>query len=210
MAFDPVTTGLAVGTALAGTVGAGLSYRGAKQANVANIGEARRQEQFQNVNLDRLYREQTASAKQKMDFEERMSNTAVQRRMNDLRASGINPILAYQQGGASTPAGSQISGGTVQGSKANVENVLAPAVNTGLAMLRSVAEIKSIQAQTELYKVQALKSGVSTETIQKELDWMPYEKSVGMLGKGVGIARDVTAAALFGLSILGKGKIRFK
>lgn len=63
---------------------------------VPGIGDARAQEEAnkQNIILQR----------QNRDWMERMSNTAYQRAMTDMKQAGLNPMLAYQQGGASVPS----------------------------------------------------------------------------------------------------------
>ncbi len=58
-----------------------------------------------------------------MVFQERMSNTAHRRQMQDLKQAGINPMLSAKLGGASTPSGSQYQ----------ATNIGAAAVQSGLA-----------------------------------------------------------------------------
>lgn len=58
----------------------------------------------------RLYN--SAEAEKNRQWQEMMSNTAYQRAFADMKQAGLNPYLAYSQGGASTPSGSSASSST--------------------------------------------------------------------------------------------------
>lgn len=60
-----------------------------------------------NPELTRMWN--TAEAQKERDWQTQMSNTAYQRSVVDMKAAGINPIMAYSQGGASASSGAVAS-----------------------------------------------------------------------------------------------------
>lgn len=149
-----------------------------------------------NVALTRANNEFNAEESQKArDWSEQMSNSEVQRRMNDLKAAGVNPMLAYSSGaaGASTPSSAAASSaGPANVSHTNTSpkhTSIAPLLGTmllvaGKAALTGTASAKDVAKTTEAVAGVA-QDGDSVHLSKDDL------KSVQKLYDDMGIKVDV-------------------
>ncbi len=124
--------------AIAGLGSAAASYFGTKDVNKQN----------------------KAIAREQMAFQERMSNTAYQRAMADMRTAGLNPILAYKQGGASSPGGAAIP----------AQNALGNAATSAREAAMATAQIQTATAQARKVGAEADTAGLN------------YRKQLGLYG----------------------------
>jgi len=129
-----------IGAALIGggaTLGAGaLGYLGSHKANQMSA----------------------SSAREQMAFQERMSSTAYQRAMADMKAAGLNPMLAFSQGGASSPGGASYQ----------AQNEMSPAVSSAMDFKRMKAEIDNLEETNSKIRSDVLVNQALAESAKED------------------------------------------
>jgi hypothetical protein len=129
-------------------LGGGLGFLvGGPQGALIGAGMGGSVDQAGNVQSANAANVQMSQAQ--MEFQERMSSTAYQRGVKDMEAAGLNPMLAYSQGGASSPGGAMPNIQPVPAA-GNMSSALSAmqVLQTGAVTDNTVAATEKLKAET--------------------------------------------------------------
>jgi len=164
-----------IAAAASGPIGAGISAIGTASSNETNLKIAQDTRDFN-----------SREAAIQRDWQQGMSNTAYQRSMRDMKDAGLNPMLAFSQGGASSPGGASASASNpapMQNELSGIGDSIGKTMSSALSYQQAKKDIEKTDTavqldkanknltdkQTEIATANAKAAKIKTEELQAQL-----------------------------------------